>query len=388
MPRSIVIRSVFKLTVLGVFFSMGASAQPPPAAKKLIELGWDMPTAEYVRENIREMEKKPFDGLIFHLAGWPESGNVFSRKKWDEAKLQGALDACRDIAWQKFTDNFIGVLSASDMDWFSDADWEAVRYNLDILARAAALARCRGLCFDPEPYGNNPWNYSTQPHAGEKSFAEYEAKVRQRGAEYMRTISGRLPQAVIHCLYLLSICGNVADEPDGDKRERMLAQRDSGLYPAFINGMLDAAGPDITFTEGNEFSYYYTKPMQFYLAYHRTKHDLSSLLAPENIAKYKQKVKVSQALYVDYVFGYGNWAGKRWSPAPKLSRAERMRWFESNAFYASKTSEEFVWLYSEEMSWWKNTGEPPGIETILDSTRRKIARGEALGFVLPELPKK
>lgn len=97
------------------------------------------------------------------------------------------------------------------------------------------MAHCRGLCFDPEPYGDNPWHYSSQKHAKEKTFAEYQAKVRQRGAEFLNAITAHLPKAVIHTFYQASMFDDLADEPDLVKRERLLSQRDYGLYPAFIN---------------------------------------------------------------------------------------------------------------------------------------------------------
>ena len=44
-----------------------ALAQQPVKQKKLIEYGWDVPNPDYVRKNIREMEKLPFDGVIFRV---------------------------------------------------------------------------------------------------------------------------------------------------------------------------------------------------------------------------------------------------------------------------------------------------------------------------------
>jgi hypothetical protein len=46
-----------------------ASAQQYPLAKKVIEYGWDVPTPEYVRDHIRDMEKRPFDGLMMRRSG-------------------------------------------------------------------------------------------------------------------------------------------------------------------------------------------------------------------------------------------------------------------------------------------------------------------------------
>jgi hypothetical protein len=376
--------------ILGIVLSCVAlralAADAAPTARKLIEYGWDTPSAKYVRENIREMEKRPFDGVIFHLSKWPDSSEVFTREKWDETAFQEAFEDCKNIRWEKFTDNFISVLVASNMDWFSDADWESVQHNLGILLKAAELARCRGLCFDAEAYGTNPWTYPTQQHAKEKSFAEYEAKVRQRGAEFMRTINARLPHAVIHAFYLLSACSSAADEADPIKRERLLMQHSCGLYPAFINGMLEAAGPGITLTDGNEPSYYYTKPAQFAFAYDQIKGGFGPLLARENAAKYRRQVQVSQALSVDYVFGMGVWAEQRPSPAQVLAPADQIRWFESNLYYAFKNSDEFVWLYSENMNWWKKTGEPSGLQAAIENIQGRFLRREDLGFSLPELP--
>ena len=37
------------------------------SVKKLIEYGWDVPYPYQVRKDIRNMEKKPFGGIIFRL---------------------------------------------------------------------------------------------------------------------------------------------------------------------------------------------------------------------------------------------------------------------------------------------------------------------------------
>ena len=43
-----------------------ASAQAPPA-KKLLEYGWDVPYPDQVLATVRQMEQRPFDGVIFRL---------------------------------------------------------------------------------------------------------------------------------------------------------------------------------------------------------------------------------------------------------------------------------------------------------------------------------
>ena len=352
-----------------------ASAERALPAKKLIEYGWDVPPPDFVRQHIREMEQRPFDGLIFRM---PDGfGQAFTVAKWDEAKFATALEDLRAIQWGSFTDNFIVTWAASTMDWFSDEDWATVRRNVGMMAQAAAAGRCKGLCFDPEPYGNNPWAYSEAAHRNEKSFAQYEAQVRKRGAQFMRAITARKPDAVVHTFFLLSIVRQIAADPDPAKRASLLAHHSYGLLPAFLNGMLDAAGPKVVITDGNENSYYYTEPLSYYTSYHWMRQGALAFVAPENVPKYQSQVQVSQALYVDHVFnlrGPGRWLSAALSPE------DRARWFEQNVYYALATADEYVWCYSEKMNWWKSEGIPPGLPEAIASARAKIARGQPLGF--------
>jgi len=373
MKRALIAASLL-LVLAGPESGSAQSAGSPPRTKKLIEWGWDMPTPDYIRQNIREMEKRPFDGVIFWLRNGcndPTStggGNLFTKTKWDESLFTQIFEDCRNIEWRKFTDNFVVTYAASTpgWDWFSDADWDAARHNLGIAVKAAALARCRGICFDPEPYGENPWDYSKQVQAKDKSFAEYEAKVRQRGAEFARAISVQMPKAVIHTMFQLSYQQGVMDEPDSARRSGKLSQQMYSLLPAFLNGMLDAAGPDMVITDGNEDSYYYEKSEDFFRSYHMMRQRAVSLVEPENLCKYQTQVQASEALFADYAFGLFP------SPGMAMTPDERAKWFEHNVYFALSTSDEYVWLYSERLNWWKNSGLPPGITDAIESARNKL----------------
>jgi len=52
--------------------------------KKMIEYGWDVPTRS-TSAHLREMEHRPFQGLIFKLRG---SGNVLVPKAETEARTR------------------------------------------------------------------------------------------------------------------------------------------------------------------------------------------------------------------------------------------------------------------------------------------------------------
>jgi hypothetical protein len=353
-----------------------ALAQAP--TKKLIEYGWDVPAPSFIAEHIREMEQRPFDGLILRV---PNIGQVFEAKNWQREDAAAELAALEQIQWGRFTDNFIIMYAASTMDWWSDADWECVLHNVGLCAEAARLGHCKGVCFDAEPYGNNPWHYPSQARASERSFAEYEAIARKRGAQCMDRIQQEMEAPVVHTFFLLSYFADIARETDPAIREQRLSQEGYGLLPAFLNGMLGAAKPGTVLTDGNESSYYYTEPLPYYRSFCDIRQTGLGLIAPENRAKYLSQVQCAQALYVDYLFDY--WQNP--TPAKRLTPEERARWFEHNTYWSLTTADEYVWLYSERMNWWTNENLPAGLEDAVVSARGKVARREPLGFDMAEV---
>ena len=75
-----------------------AAAQDRPA-KKLLEYGWDVPYPDYLRAHIKDMEKKPFDGLLFRLKGKLTSGNrakVLSRQVNEGTHLRRQVARARE----------------------------------------------------------------------------------------------------------------------------------------------------------------------------------------------------------------------------------------------------------------------------------------------------
>lgn len=358
--------------------AVGALAQPPQ--KKLIEYGWDVPQPSYVADHIRDMEKRPFDGLIMRVSA---IGGVFLRDKIDEndPALVKEFSALPKIAWDKFTDNFICMYSASTMDWFSDADWESVLQRARLCARAAKLGHCKGVCFDYEPYGDNPWQYSSQKQAKQKSFEEYAAQVRKRGGQFMDAMQAEYPGLVMHTFFQFSLFPQIATEPDEAMRTKELSQEGYGLLPYFINGLVDTAGPDVILTDGNEPSYYYQDPLSYFRVYHTIHQTVLGLVAPENHRKYRAQMQCAQALYVDYVFKY--WPNG--TPALYMTPQERATWWEHNVYYALESSDCYVWLYSEKMNWWTNENLPPGMEQAVINARDKIAHRRPLGFDMKDI---
>jgi len=362
---------------------VGSAASAQALQKKLIKCGWDFPRPVEVVEQIRDMEKEPFDGIIMDLR--PMSNVFFTNKKWDEEwgqdKWAAELEALEQIEWGKFTDNFILMLAKSEVDWFSDEDWEAVLHNVGLVAQAAQVGRCKGVAFDAEPYGFNPWHYPSQVRAGEKSFAEYSARVRQRGAQFMAKIQEYLPAPVIHSFFMMSYFIHVAQVSDPEVQQARLADQYYSLYPAFINGWLDVASPDAVITDGNEASFYYADTFEFYKAYHDITQIGLGLIAPENRRKYRAQVQCSHGLYADQLF---NRRGRKYIESYMTPEEQKLR-AEHNIYYALHTADEYAWLYTEKMNWWESKDMPEGLREAVISAREKLARGAPLGFDMQEV---
>ena len=351
------------------------NTSPPALEKKIIEYGWDVPTPDFIRAHIAEMEQKPFDGIIFRLQG---GSNVFETTPWEESKLATDLENLSATHWEKFTDNFTLMLAASNQDWFDDNHWNAIEHNTALVARAAKAARCVGICFDPEPYGTNPWVYNETAHHDSKTFADYEAQTRKRGAQFIKAIERELPNPKILTFFQLSLFGDLCRPMKPEDRAAKLAPHSYGLLPAFLNGMLDGAGPGVTIIDGNENAYYYSDSKSYFDVYHLITQRALHMIDPALWAKYRAQIQVGQALYVDQYFGLrtmrvlGNY----------MTPAEEQKWFEHNVYWALYTADRYVWCYSERMNWWTNTTVPEGAENAVRSARAKIVAGEPLGFDL------
>src|SRR5687767_11503566 len=150
------------LSVLGMVAVMCAAAavgEGSPRRKKLIQTGWDSPSPQQLRRDLREMEAQPFDGVVLQVTGRDEAGQpvrfgaAFEDRKWKRSWFQSVvadLKACRSA---RLTDNFL-LLNANpgNVDWFDDAGWRNVVEHWRIAAWVARQGGVKGILFDAEPY--------------------------------------------------------------------------------------------------------------------------------------------------------------------------------------------------------------------------------------------
>jgi hypothetical protein len=359
-----------------------AASVPPyaatliPPGKKLIEYGWDVPTPAQMREELPAMEKRPFDGLIFRLGG---GHNAFVTKPLEPAKFTEDERILRGLQFTRFRDNFVLVWGSppADFDWFDDTQWRTIEANAKLLVGIAQSGRVRGICFDPEPYDFSLWDYAKQPRAKAHTFAEYRAKVRERGAQLMRAFEKRMPGPTILTFFHVSLYDRFVALSEAARAER-LAKEGWGLMPDFFVGMLEGASPKARFIDGNENAYYYTSREQYFRAYHAMRQRARVLVPAELREKYERQVQAGQALYVDQNFALRQPKPEQYV-SYRMTPEERAKWFEHNTYWALYTTDEFVWCYSERMNWWKDQT-PPGLEAAIVNARQKISEGKPLGF--------
>ena len=368
----------FSLLII-LHFPVNVFAQQRPK-KKIVEYGWDVPYPDFVRDNIREMEKRPFEGIIFRTKGFD---HIFDTRPWKQDELQPQLDTLAQIKWKKFTDNFLTLYAASKwkMDWFNDEQWNVIVKNMKLFSLAIRSGNCVGVCFDPEPYDTDPWVYPG-PYK-DKSFDQVCEQVRRRGRQFIIALQEHMPEIRVLSLFQLALFGHVVDEPDIKIRQEKLRKQWMPLLPAFCIGMVEGAAPGTILIDGNESAYYYENHHKFYEAYHLIRQRALALVPEELRRKYNHNVQVGMALYIDQTLGKRTVQTISQSMTPE----EQLKFFEHNVYYALTTSDEYVWCYSERMNWWlppekveKDRILPPGVEKALISARQKYEQGKPLGF--------
>jgi len=350
--------------------ALTSSAFAQPIQKKLIELGWDKPDTTSLRNNLKQMEQTPFSGVIINITGKNEKGekisfyHAFSNAIWKKEYFQSSIEDLKAIHSQKLTDNFVQfTANPGNVDWFDDAGWKQIVDHWRIAAQVAKEGGLKGIAFDPEPYvkPHRQFDYSAQPQRDQHSFAQYQAKARQRGREVVSAVAAINPHFVILTTRMLSDVMTAALSPTPQ-----VALPSTGflnLCPAFINGWLDAAPSTMIFVEGTEDpGYRANNQFDFLKAGNEMRQNALSLIAPENRQKYKAQVQISFGIYLD---AYMNDPSKFYYIDPKgETPTERLH---QNVTYAADVADEYIWIYGEKYRWWPTANKSVKAETWNDA---------------------
>lgn len=338
----------------------GEEFMPSTKGKKLIEYGWDCPNTAYVRQNIAEMEKHPFDGVIIQVTksreprmggtedtlGW----QTFSTYRFQPQDYEHAIADLKATRFRRFTDNFIQMISMPGIDWF-DPQWECVAHNARVLARIAKQGRCVGLMFDPEEYGQmRIWTYSALPAERQKEVSRenYAAKVMERGEEFMRAINSEFPNIKILCLFgpALSLNGKSYD-----------------LLAPFLEGMCRAATPGTQIIDGYEQAYGFRTKEAFEEG-RRTMKERSRALFQDKAA-FDRVMRAGFGLWLD------NGSNRRggWFPDSPEKNYFQPDTYQQAVHYALSYSDRYVWIYSERLNWWSSPTIGPAYEEAQRAAR-------------------
>jgi len=170
-------------------------------------------------------------------------------------------------------------------------------------------------------------------------------------------------------------------ETDPAKRRELLQGAHYGLILSFLNGMLEAADPATIIVDGQEGNYYNWMPVRFYRSYQAVHQVGDDLIAPELRNKYRAQVQCGQPIYVDY------WSNTRsvHTISTYMSPEERAKCMEHQVYWTLRTSDRYVWFYTEQPGYLINRSIEPVMIPAIDRARQKIARNEELGYEIADL---
>lgn len=405
------------VTTVTLCLGTGASVTAPAAAankpvlalsaplkgKKLIQIGQDAPDTAYIRKHIREMEQTPFDGIAIvptvKIGGKTGSmmwGSWFAPRKWEYENFRHVVEDMRAAAPKRFTDNFLFITRATlDMkyddgsvdkltptDWLSD-EFQTTIDNLALAARISKDAGLKGIAFDFEQYGGTNYakwrqafNYGLATADGvTASFEECQAKVHLRGKQIMQAITRQYPDITIMILpsYYETAEVTMGWASKYNPALKGLATSEYSLFPAFLDGLVEGAGPKVKFLNCNEESYGYTIDSQFNAERKHVedvKHRLSRLTEAQ-----KKRMGIAFGIWLDH---------RGWSQeAPYYANHFTPGEFQHSLYNAMKNSDGYAWIWCEQSVFWPNSGHRNSAATVPAAYKTAIAnskKGQPLSF--------
>ncbi len=366
---------IFISTVIAAAALSAAAAEVrvEPVRAKLLHVGWDMANPAKLRDHYREMEAAmPFDGVIIPMTnadGWGASLYIWTAGRWEEEIFDRAVADLQSCEFTRFTDNFaMAWVSPGPVAWDDDAAWADIASKFGILARAARDAGLKGLCFDPEPYMQFNWGYD--PDSG-LSETEAVALARRRGREIMAALASEYPGMTLISFWMYSLPAARAD------LESALQDGHWGLYGSFLNGMWDAAPPEMKIADLNESGYNMSNTAGVQHNYLRVKRGGFPQQDPANLERYRRQISSGFGFYLDpYVDCRPGWIRHDGTQLATLLR---------NMSTLLSASDDYVWFYSETGCFFGSESDEALWENQLPGLTRALALARRPADFVPEL---
>ncbi len=337
------------ILLAGAFFGTPAYAQE----KSLIEWGYDSPDTSFFQGNLPAMEQTPFAGTVFTARPNTGTNNEFSWDSWGttvytQAQMQQAVNNLQAVTnWGNFNQNFLRFnTTPGNVDWFDS--FNSILSNVGTAAWIVqqASAGVQGLWFDDEAYQGQLWEYSAQKYTSTYSFAQYEAQVELRGEQVMNAIQAVDPNITI---VIPNAFEDVWEDIDGNLNN--LQSNAYGLLPAFLNGMIEAAGSGIKLVDGDE-STYGDKTLSQFEA-NRTTILSTDLPLVQDPTKYLQLMGVSSGTFMDLGHATGQWYT---NPSQFNLNYFTPSGFQTAVTDSLQVADQYAYVYSETSFWWPSNG--------------------------------
>lgn len=367
------------------FGSIRAARRAPrnSGQRKLIEAGWDMPGAVFVRDNIAAMQLTQFDGVVFNLMENPGTKYVQAFDVFGPQQVltlaDMKIDVLEAIEWGTFTDNFIYAYAyaqeAGGIDWFDDAIWSNSAAKIALLGQALSASGAKGIALDPEDYGADTWLYSSAQFPG-KTYAQVCAQVRVRGAQFMTALQTAKPDVIVLFYFLGVMLRYQSENYEGHEYDSPYA-----TFPAFVGGMLSTMADTVTIVDGSEDDYYHDETTQFLRS--RQYQEGAWYLLPETEHEAYGRIEMGSTVYVDNTLGHAR-AGiaSKYAYYSSLTATDVQKWYEHNVYHSMLKSDRYTWIYSEQMTWWNPAAPFPGAYDGLVNAKAKFNAGNRLGYDL------
>jgi hypothetical protein len=360
--KSTIVRAFAVLLTAVVAVSLCQSPTSASLKKaKLIQWGGNTPPLTYIRDHVREMEKTPFDGMILNPSS-NDGSKLICWNVWVPTPLKledysKDIEALKATKFKKFTDNLLLIDSTPGrIDWFDDS-FKFVVSNAGLMARTAKQCRMKGIMFDVEQYEGQLYDYNQQPEKDKRTFAEYQAKVRQRGQEFMKAINAEFPDVRIMMTFSYEVA--YGSLPEGGDLSKM----PYALLPSFIDGMLDVAGPKTIVYDGFEYSYGLKTDKEY-------KNAEAFMMVMGN-----WRTGNKDAFAKRYRSSFGVWSdnGSHWDSKDFSKNYFSPEELGIAVHSALKYSGGYVWLYAEKAKWWNWDGNmnvpPPYVDAIANARK-------------------
>jgi len=332
--------------------------------KKIIEWGFDQPDTNKLRYNIARMEQAPFDGVVLAAYGLDSAQQplnlawkCWSRQAFTREEFAGAVANLKATHFVKFTDNFLRLnVTPGDVDWFDDAGWAAICNNAGIAGWICSEGGLKGIMFDTEQYDkkNRPFSWSELPAHEQHSFEQYRDQARLRGKEFGVALTKSKANLTILMTYADSYQVLLENAPQ--------PYSTLGLLPPFIDGMLDGTSPQTTFVDALEPAYGAKDSATLLKLKGAVAAAGKFSLTPD---VYRARMSVGFGLWLDK-----GWAENGWDPARIEKNYFQPDVFETALASAMNLSDQYVWIYSEKIDWWKGIGVSPLYTRAIEQARK------------------